>query len=89
MKSATELQREIQKTRQYLLRLETQLRKITYRETKRESEEERLQRLEREIRREYSNAHIDRSILKLVGTLPSRGSDSKLIAEAIDEKYAK
>jgi hypothetical protein len=32
---------------------------------------------------------IERSVLKLVGSLPNRGSDSKLIAQAIIEKYAK
>jgi hypothetical protein len=70
--------------------LETELHKTKYSPpTRRESEEQRIKRLESEFKHEYPNMTIDRSILKLVGSLPSRGSDSKLIAEAIVEKYAK
>jgi len=44
--------------------------------------------MEAEFKRKYPNVEIDRSILKLVGTLPKTGSDRKLIAEAIAEKCA-
>lgn len=90
MKTATELEKEIQKTRQYLNKLETRLREVQYRmPTGREAEEQRIRRLELELRRRYPNVQVDRSILKLVGILPRRGSDQKLIAEAIAEKHGK
>jgi hypothetical protein len=90
MTSVTELQHRIQRTRQYLRRLETELHRVEYSSlTRRASEEQRIRRLENEFSREYPNVIIDRSVLKLVGSLPSRGSDSKLIAQAIVEKYAK
>jgi hypothetical protein len=88
MTSVTELQHRIQKTRQYLRKLETELHRVEY-PSPRESEEQRIRRLESEFSREYPNREIDRSVLKLVGTLPNRGSDSRLIAQAIVEKYAK
>lgn len=89
MTSVTELQHRIQKTRQYLRKLETELHRVEYQSPRRESEEQRIRRLESEFSREYPNRAIDRNVLKLVGTLPNRGSDSKLIAQAIVEKYAK
>lgn len=88
MKSTTELEREIRKTRQHLNRLEEQLLRVHYRTVGRETEEERLARVEGEFKKKYPNVELDRSILRLVGTLPRRGSDRKLIAEAIAEKYA-
>ncbi len=90
MTSVTELQHRIQKTRQYLHRLETELHRVEYPSpTRSGSEEQRIRRLETEFTREYPNMVIDRSVLKLVGSLPNPGSDSKLIAQAIVEKYAK
>jgi len=88
MRSATELQREIQKTRQHLSRLENELHRVRHGMPRRESEQERLARVETEFKKKYPNMEIERSILRLVGTLPKSGSDRKLIAEAIAEKYA-
>lgn len=70
MTTVTELQHRIRKTRQYLHRLETELRRFEY-PTVRESEEQRIRRFENEFRCEYPNLTIDRSVLKLVGSLPS------------------
>jgi hypothetical protein len=89
MTSVTELQDRIQKTRQYLRKLESELHQVEYPSPRRESEEQRIRRYEREFTREYPNRAIDKSVLKLVGTLPNRGTDSRLIAQAIVEKYAK
>jgi predicted RNase H-like nuclease (RuvC/YqgF family) len=90
MKTVTELEKEIQKTRHRLNKLQSQLRKVQYRTpTKSETEARRIRKLELELRRKYPNAQVDRSILKLVGTLPRRGSDQRLMAEAIAEKYGK
>ena len=70
MKTVTELEKEIQKTRQRLNKLETRLRKLQYRTSaKTETEERRIRRLELELRRKYPNAQVDSSILKLAGTL--------------------
>jgi len=88
MRSATELQREIQKTKQHLNRLQSELHRVRHGMPGRESRQDRLARVEAEFRKKYPNIEIDRSILKLVGALPNRGSDRKLIAEAIAEKYA-
>ncbi len=90
MTSTTQLQNEIRETRTYLHRLESQLRKAQYgRSPGRETEQQRIKRLQADFKRKYPNVAIDWSILKLVGTLPSRGSDRRLIAKAIAEKYGK
>jgi len=82
------LQREISKTRKHLSNLEARYQKAAIK-AQSETEEQRLKRLERELREEYPNLKIRRSLLKLVGTLPYSPveKDSEDIAEAIAGKY--
>ena len=90
MATVTQLRKEIQKTRQRLNELETQLNKAQYRKpTGKKTEERRLKQLELELKRRYPNVTVDSSILRLVGTLSRAGSDRRLIAEAIADKYGK
>lgn len=89
MKTATELQKEIQKTRNYLRKLEMQLRRVGYRPVKRETEEQRIKRLEAEFKKKYPNLEVDTSILKLVGTEPYNppSKDKEVTRRIIAERY--
>lgn len=91
MKSATELQREIQKTRQHLMRLEARYYRAQAR-TGRYTERERVEQAKRELLRKYPNMTFtkkDESILKLVGTLPYvlLSKEKQEIARAIAARY--
>jgi hypothetical protein len=90
MRSATELQKEIQKTRQHLNKLETQLHRMKYRKLAgTENEEQRIRRVEAEFKRKYPNIDISRNLLRLVGTEPynPRWKDKEVTRQIIAERY--
>jgi hypothetical protein len=91
MRSATELQREIQKTRQHLSRLEARYYRVQAR-TGKYTERERVEQAKRELLRKYPNMTFtkkDESILRLVGTLPyvPLSKEKQEIARAIVARY--
>jgi hypothetical protein len=89
MTSVTELQHRIQKTRRYLHRLETELDRAKYVTARKQTEEEKIARLEREFRKKYPRLEIDRSVLRLVGTEPyNPPSEDKAVNRRITaERY--
>jgi hypothetical protein len=91
VRSTIELQREIQKTRQYLNRLEAKYYKIQA-GTGRYSEQERLKQAKQELLKKYPNLTFtkrDENILRLVGTLPKipLTKEKQEIARAITSRY--
>ncbi len=82
------LQRELIKARRYLFRLEYKVFK-TQQKLMGRTEEERIKRLEVELKRKYPDTKVDRELLSLVGTLPKipRSMERQALAEAIAEKY--
>jgi len=82
------LQRELSRVRNYLFRLEYKVFK-TQQKLMGRTEEQRIKRLEAELKRKYPDATIDRELLSLVGTLPNipRSMERQALAEAIAEKY--
>ena len=92
MTGVTQLEREIEKTRQYLHRLESRLQRVPYKRAKREKHEtdqEPLRRVELEFRRKYPNETLAPNILSIAGILPyaSRAHDKKILRQALAEKY--
>lgn len=89
MKSTTELQKEIRKTRQHLYKLESRLYAVNFRKARTLNEKERLQRVQAEFRKKYPNETLHPDILALVGILPyaSRAHDKEILRQALAEKY--
>jgi len=89
MKSATELQKEIKKTRQRLSNLESELRWVHYRNVRQVTERERLKRVQAEFRKKYPNETLHPDILSMVGILPhaSRNHDKDILRQALADKY--
>jgi len=93
MRSATELQREIQKTRQHLNRLEARYyRTRTQTRRGRYTERERVEQAKRELLKKNPNMTFtkkDESILRLVGTLPyvPLSKEKQEIARAIAARH--
>lgn len=90
MTSTTQLEKKIEKTREQLYRLETQLQRIRRRvPVRHDTQEQRLNRLEAQLKRKYPNVKVDRELLSLVGTLPKipRSIEKEMIRDAIVEKY--
>ena len=89
MKSATELQKEIRKTRQRLHNLETELQQVHYRNVKQVTEREKLKRVQAEFRKKYPNETLHPDILSLVGILPhtSRNHDKDILRQVLADKY--
>jgi hypothetical protein len=89
MATVTELQHRIRKTRRYLNRLETELQRARYSAKRKETEEQRIQRLEREFKKKYPHGEISRSVLELVGTEPYNppSGDKAVNRRIIAERY--
>ncbi len=92
MTAITELEKEIERTRQYLQKLESKLHRVRYGKDERmkhEVEKERLHRVELEFRRKYSNVTLGPNVLSIAGILPSAGRahDKKILRQALAEKY--
>jgi hypothetical protein len=89
MTTVTELQHRIRKTRQYLHRLETELDRARYITARKETAEQRLERLEREFKKKYPHLEIERSVLRLVGTEPYNPplEDKAVNRRIIAERY--
>ena len=87
MTQVTELEKEIEKTRQYLHRLETRLQRARYRKV--QTEKERLQKVESEFKRKYPNEKLHPDVLSIAGILPyaSRAHDKQILRQALAEKY--
>ena len=89
MTSVAELRHRIQKTRRYLHRLETELHRAKHVAAPKETEERRIERLEKAFKKKYPHLEIDRSILRLVGTeLYNPPSEDKAVNRRIlAERY--
>ena len=56
---------------------------------KRETDQEKLERVQAEFRKKFPNESLGRNVLSIVGILPkaSRAHDKKILREALAEKY--
>jgi hypothetical protein len=89
MTSTTQLEKKIERTREQLYKLETQLRRIHRRAPiGHDTQEERLNRLEAQLKRKYPSVKVDRELLLLVGTIPKipRSIEKQITRDAIVEK---
>jgi hypothetical protein len=77
------------KTRRYLHGFEAEMRRAMCVKARKETEEQRLARLERAFKRRHPRLEIDRSILKLVGSEPYNppSKDKQVNRRIIAERY--
>jgi restriction endonuclease S subunit len=90
MTSTTQLERKIEKAREQLYRLETQLLRIQRQApARRGTQEQKLNRLEAQFKKKYPNVKVDRELLSLVGTLPRipRSVEKQIIRDAVAERH--
>jgi len=87
MTALTELEKEIEKTRQYLGRLESKLQQARYGEIG--TGRERLDRALSEFMEKYPTERLGPNVLSILGILPyaSRAYDKKILRHALAEKY--
>lgn len=82
------IKKEIEKEMNHLRDL---YNKINYMERKEEPEKYRIKKLEEQLRRKYPGLNVDKSLLRLVGTMsynhPSK--DKQIIRQAVSELYGK
>ncbi len=86
MATITELEREAEKTREYLKALEHKLHRarVGYVRGK-----DRIRRVEAELKAKYPNANPDKELLSLVGTLPKPHVGYKeALRRIVAERYA-
>ncbi|MGI0101246.1 MAG: hypothetical protein ACREA7_01465 [Nitrosotalea sp.] len=65
--------------------------KIDHMERKEEPERYRLKKLEEELRKKYPAMSVDKSLLRLIGTMPYNppSKDKHVIHQAVAELYGK
>ena len=85
-----EVEREIGRLKSLYSKLDKYEKAQQKGKNKKEPEENRIKKIEAELKRKFPDMEFDRNLLKLVGALPYRNpasKDKELVAKAIAEKY--
>lgn len=84
MASLMQLQKEVERARRYLYRLESKLHRAQYK-----TDKERLQLVLSAFKRKYPNEILGLNVPAIAGILPhaSRTHDKRILREALAEKY--
>jgi hypothetical protein len=82
------IKKQIEKEMTRLRNLYTRLSRLQRK--RREPESYRLRRLESELKRKFPDIKVDKSLLRLVGTMPYNppSKDKEILREIIAERYA-
>ncbi len=82
------IKKQLEKEMNHLRELYSKINRI---EKRKEPESYRIRKLEQELRKKFPDIKVDRSLLRLVGTMPYNppSKDKEVIRAAVAERYAK